>query len=325
MYLLRELVLDITNRCPMLCLHCSANSTPYLTRFIPFEKATHIIEEAVALGLEIISFTGGEPLLHPQLLDMIRVAKYLGVSDVRLFTSGLMYDENKVAKPLDYETAKRLRDAGLDKAFFNLQGASPKIHEAISLTPRSFDAVVKGSRLLKKLDVYVGLHFVPMKLNWRELPHVVSLAKELDVDEVGVLRFVPQGRGLYNRQILELNPDEFKQFLEMLAELIRRDGKPYIRLGCPFNPIAELIPGWRVKRCPAADEMCHILIDGTVAPCSAFKYNKQMSGGNIYSQSLTQIWRRGFTEFTGTRSRLAAEYSCTAQKLISHRFEVITQ
>ncbi|MEM4303344.1 MAG: radical SAM protein [Candidatus Caldarchaeum sp.] len=319
---LRELVLDITNKCPMQCLHCSASSTPLLNRFISYEKAAEVIIDAAGLGLEIISFTGGEPLVHPRLKDMVRLACSLGVKDIRIFTSGLRY-VGKHVMPLDIQTVKDLAEAGVKKVFFNLQGASPKTHESITLTSGSFDAVITGTSLCKNAGLYVGFHFVPMKMNWRELDAVVSLAKRLDVDEVGVLKFVPQGRGFHNRSILELDNGEFQAFLKLAASLIRNDGKPVIRLGCPFNSIARLLPGWVQKRCPAASEMCHVLISGAVAPCSAFKYQDVMKGGNIYTERLSQIWLKGFPVFESERLKLSAEYSCTAQEILAKKLSAV--
>ena len=306
----RELVLDITNKCPMLCLHCSANSSPALNFFITYEKAAEVISDARGLGAEILSLTGGEPLLHPRLLDIVDYSRRVGFTDIRLFTSGLGNSDWRV-----------LKAAGLVKVFFNLQGAKAETHEYISKTPGSFEAVKSQAVEAKKAGLYTGFHFVPMRPNWKELPAVVELARRLDVDEVGVLRFVPQGRGLTNSRILQLNDGEFNDFLKIVAALINNNCKPYLRLGCPFNPIAELIPGWDRKKCPAAGEMCHVLIDGSVAPCSAFKHQANFKAGNIYKKRFKNIWDDGFADFTTLRQSLGAYYDCTAQKMQLGRCE----
>jgi len=302
----------------MLCQHCSANSTPYLNTFISFEKASQIIKEAAGLGLEILSFTGGEPLIHPRLTDMIQLADSLGVKDIRIFTSGLKFRNSRI-EPMDVSDVESLAMAGLKRVFFNLQGASAEIHERITLTPGSFAAVMSGSKLCKRHDLYVGFHFVPMKPNWRELTGLVAIGRELDIDEIGVLRFVPQGRGALNRRMLEPSSEEFNAFQGLASRLIREGGKPKLRLGCPFNSIAELIPSWEAKPCPAASEMCHILINGTVTPCSAFKHEDNVKAGNIYQQTLTDLWREAFPAFTAQRQKMAAEYDCTAQRILSRR------
>lgn len=313
---LRELVLDITDRCPMSCVHCSANSGPHRGKFISLKKAGQIMTEAVGLGLETLSLTGGEPLIHPHLRDIIRLAHSLGICDIRVFTSGSRLLGSKTA-PIDDAYAKALVADGLQKVFFNLQGSSAESHERITLTEGSFRAVMIGAEACKRHELYVGYHFVPMKDNWHELPAVMALCTETGVDEIGVLRFVPQGRGASNREALELTSWQQRQLLEMVSRLIVKDHKPKLRLGCPFNGIKDLIPIWPTKRCPAATEMCHILIDGSVAPCSALKWHDSLKGGNVYDLPTARIWSSGLRAFVSFRSEMNAEYECTAQKLVA--------
>jgi len=306
---LRELVLDITNKCPMLCLHCSADSSPTRNFFISYEKAMEVISDAGDLGAEILSLTGGEPSLHPRLLDIISYARRVGFTDIRLFTSGL--------GKFDWYA---LKSAGLAKVFFNIQGAKPEIHDFIAKTRGAFVSATAQALAAKRAGLYTGFHFVPMKPNWRELPQIFELARRLDIDEVGVLRFVPQGRGLTNSHMLQLDDVEFREFLKIVAALIKNDGRPYLRLGCPFNSIAQFIPGWVGKKCPAADDMCHVLIDGSVAPCSAFKYHRDLKAGNIYEKRFKEIWCSGFSAFTALRQSLGTYYDCTAQR---KRLEIV--
>jgi MoaA/NifB/PqqE/SkfB family radical SAM enzyme len=308
---IRELVLDVTNQCAMRCLHCSANSSPQLRDFISFEKMSQIVSDAVFLGLETLSLSGGEPLVHPEIADMVRLAHSCGVRDIRVFTSGLKLRGSKTT-PIGDADVESLVDAGVSKVFFNLQGASVEAHERIAGTRGAFEAVLSGTRLCKKHGIYVGFHFVPMKPNWHEIGGIMSIARHLNVDEIGILRFVPQGRGLSNRGLLET---DIEHLLVTVSKLMMKFERPKIRLGCPFNSISRLVPEWEIKRCPAASDMCHVMIDGTVAPCSAFKNASQMKSGNVYLQTFQKIWRTGFPNFAAERVKLSAEYRCTAQEL----------
>lgn len=311
---IRELVLDLTNRCPMRCIHCSAGSGPHLGTLIPFTKVTEIVQEAVQMGLQTLSFSGGEPLIHPRLPQMIELAHSCGVRDIRIFTSGLGFRSSKLA-PIEDDYAQSLANAGVAKIFFNLQGGCAKTHERITGTADAFQAVLRGSNTCKEHGIYVGFHFVPMRPNWRELIGVFSIARDLDIDELGILRFVPQGRGMSNRYMLEMEAKEFHDFLYLASVLTKEYDRPRLRLGCPFNCISELLPTWEKKRCLAASEMCHVLADGTVAPCSAFKHQSEIKSGNVYLQPFEEIWRAGFLNFTAEQARLSGEYDCTAQHL----------
>jgi radical SAM protein with 4Fe4S-binding SPASM domain len=311
---IRELVLDLTDCCPMRCLHCSAGSCPQLGTFVPYTKVMGIVQQAVLMGLETLSFSGGEPLIHPRLPQMIELAHSCGVRDIRIFTSGLAFGKSKLVA-IEDDYAQSLADAGVTKIFFNLQGGCAKTQERITGTADSFQAVLTGSKACKEHGIYVGFHFVPMRPNWRELTEVFSVARELDIDEIGILRFVAQGRGKSNRSMLEMDTVEFHDFLCLTSALLKEYARPRLRLGCPFNSISEMVPRWEKKRCLAASEMCHVLADGTVAPCSAFKHEGEMKSGNVYSQRFQEIWRAGFPNFAVEQARLSDRYHCTAQHL----------
>ena len=219
--LLREIVLDLTDKCPARCIYCSAEAGPYNSRFLNMAKVFEILNDASRLGVEIVSFSGGEPLLHPDLISIIMHAKKLGIKDVRLFTSGLIFNKDGITSP-DESFFKKLKIAGLDKIYFNLQGASENIHDSITQVNGAFSHVIRSIEMSVRNGLYVGIQFVPMRPNWRTFPELVYLCANLGVDEVGVLRFVPHGRGSENREILEMDENEYREFLRLLNDLCGR-------------------------------------------------------------------------------------------------------
>jgi len=309
---LKEIVLDLTDKCPAKCIYCSAEAGPYNSRFLNVAKVFEILDDASKLGAEIISFSGGEPLLHPDLISIIMYAKKLGIRDVRLFTSGLIFNGGNITCP-DEIFFKKLKMAGLDKIFFNLQGAVESLHDSITQVNGAFSHVIRGIELSVKNGLYVGVQFVPMKPNWRTFPELVDLCANLSVDEVGVLRFVPHGRGLVNYKILELDANEYREFLRLLNDLYGRYTRPRIRAGCPWNEIRSINPEWPIKYCSAGLSMCHILVDGSVSPCSASKSIKELHAGNIFNERLTDIWKRRFQKFEEMKKRYGSSTECSMQ------------
>lgn len=313
--ILREFVLDITDKCPATCIYCSAEACIRNIRFMPMANIERILKEASELGLEILSLSGGEPLLHPHLTNIIRLAKKLDIRSVRLFTSGLHLKDNKITG-IDGNLVKELKFSGLDRIYFNLPAPSEKAYEAITGLSGVYQHVLCGIKQSVRAGLYTGVHFVPIKPNYHTIADLVELCKRLGVDEIGVLRFVPHGRGLANRKALELDEDEHQEFLRMLVKALETNNKPRIRVGCPFNDIQALLPTWRARKCSAARTTCHVLVDGSVAPCSAFKSMRDVHGGNAFEKGLKEIWRRGFPQFEELRKKYGGNKKCTIQEMV---------
>jgi len=194
-------------------------------------------------------------------------------------------------KPGEVHLLKQIANLCLDRIIFNLQGATAKTHEKITRTGGSFDSVINTIKIAKSFGLWVGVHFVPMKPNYKEFIAVANLCRELQVDELAVLRFVSQGRGKISKYLLELSKDEFK---ELLRDIIQSK-KAYenllqIRTGCPMNFCSMIDESIRPVHCKAGLSTLLISFDGKTVPCPAFKQAQPFDLGNVYHDSLINIW-----------------------------------
>lgn len=289
-YRLNEVCLEITGACPMNCLHCSGDCDLGSHSILSLEQINGVIDELCEIGGKILEISGGEPLMVPYISQIVRYAVQSNVEPI-LYTSGSVFDDAVV---------RELRESGLEKVVFSLQGSKSQTHEAITQTEGSFARTTAAIGKMKKLGFWVGVHFVPMKPNYSEFRTLLELCESLNVDEVGVLRFVPQGRGLLNRSKLELPREKFREFVGDLAA--QGSANPTIRVGCPIDFRHLLGASLVGSTCSAGISKCHINSDGTVVPCPAFKQSKQYVAGNIKNKSLTEIWDdspilQGFRDF----------------------------
>lgn len=69
--MLNEISIEILQRCPNRCIYCSSHSNPQAAHIISFETIKSIIDDAKALGCKTVCLSGGEPFLHPQILEVI--------------------------------------------------------------------------------------------------------------------------------------------------------------------------------------------------------------------------------------------------------------
>lgn len=285
---LNELCLEVTSRCIMNCVHCStaASQSNDSNEQLSLKVINSIISDFCMLGGSILELSGGEPTLLPFLPEIVSQAKNMGL-EVRLYTCGT---SGKGDEPLNQNLLKELRNRGLDKIIFNLQGANPRVHDSITRGAGSFNASCKSIQQAKKIGFWVGVHFVPMKPNVTSFKEFLRLARVLLIDEVALLRFVSQGRGKVNETALKLSKKKLWEFLESVALLRQEFNMLQIRTGCPFDFLGFIDQTVKLCSCKAGISTCNITPSGYVIPCPAFKHLDEFKAGELETNTLRDIW-----------------------------------
>jgi radical SAM protein with 4Fe4S-binding SPASM domain len=155
--LLGKLDLEITERCNNNCIHCCINlpvDDSAKKREISTEKIKDILTEAASLGCLKVRFTGGEPLLREHFEEIYVFARRLGLK-VLLFTNATLITP-QLADLL-------FRIPPLEKIEVSVYGMSEKSYEAVTRTPGSFHAAMRGIKLLldRKIPFIVKAAFLP--------------------------------------------------------------------------------------------------------------------------------------------------------------------
>jgi len=282
---LEELCIEITGKCFMNCLHCSSSCHSGNNYFLSFKKIKEILNSAKSLGTKILEISGGEPLLHPDINKIVAIAK--PDFEVRLYTSGFTGLHSGITQ----KQLAHFSSLGLDRIIFNLQGACPETHEFITRTTGSFDSVISSLRRAKDEGLWVGTHFVPIRPNYKSLLLLADLCTKYEVNELAILRFVSQGRGKLNCNLLDLNQAEFKELL-LDVILSKQEYKDVlkIRTGCPMNFCSLIDKTIEPVRCKAGISTLLVSFDGKVKPCPAFKHANDFYLESIHEKTLVDIW-----------------------------------
>lgn len=252
---LKEIKIELTDRCNLRCVHCSSNAGPSVSNEITQDMCLRIIDAASALGATVIAFSGGEPLLYSNLFIVIQRALAHGMG-VSIYTTGNVNDfEGKV---------KTIEQLGVQRLIFSLFSGHVGQHEAVTQLPGSFDMTCHAIEFAAGLGLVVELHFVPLVNNYRQLEQVCKLGKSLGSTCTSVLRFVPQGRGK-NLQRQVLNREQNIELREAIIEL--RDGGYEVRTGSPYNFLMLN----NQPKCKAGIDRLTVLPDLRIVPCDAFK------------------------------------------------------
>lgn len=259
---LNEITIEITQQCPNQCVYCSSLSCPDKTTCLSTEKILEVVDDAVALGCESISLSGGEPFLHPGLVQIVNHIAKQGVQCL-IYTSGICF-ENGTPHSIPEEILEALRGK-VAKYIVNVEAADEATYDKIMGT--SFHGFAMMKQFIAEavaMGEVVEAHFVPMKLNYRQIPSVVEMCTELGVSRVSFLRFVAQGRGCEKVEQLLLEKEESIEAKRLMNQCVSNNAEG-VRLGIPFADCCHRV------NCLTGTSKLNIRYDGNVYPCEAFK------------------------------------------------------
>lgn len=260
---LNELTIEIIQRCPNKCLHCSSFSHPSSKDILELTDILNVTAQGAQLGLKRICLSGGEPLLHPDLAEIVSGIYKSGLS-ISFYTTGISLTPKGDAFPIVDWT---FLDKEKTTLIFSLHSHKPETHDKFSGRIGAFDQTQQSIVAACSQGFSVETHIVPNKMNIEELEETVKVASSWGVNKISFLRLVPQGRAQVNQKMLVLSEGEEK-FLTSVGQHLQKDEqmKSKTRFGIPFS--ASLA---QMKKCNAAETKLIIRHDGKILPCEAFK------------------------------------------------------
>ena len=226
-------VWNMTRRCNLKCVHCYAQATGVTGQDeINTVQAKEIIDDLSSYGAPVMLFSGGEPLVREDLVELAKHAVSRGMRAV-ISTNGTLITKAK---------AKELKDVGLSYVGISLDGGEA-IHDLFRAVPGSFKQALKGIENCQAEGLKVGLRFTINKRNQGEVPVLFDLIKDLEVPRICFYHLVYSGRGsdlikedldhAETRQVVDLIMDKTRSLFEagMEKEVLTVDNHadgPYV-------------------------------------------------------------------------------------------------
>ena len=272
--MLKEIKIELTNKCTRNCKHCSSNATNNIDNLkeLDFDSVYKIITEAKVMGVEDIVFTGGEPLMYDSLSELVELTSKLEMKST-IYTFAYRTDET-------LNKYKHLINLGLNKIVYSLADSlSDEKDISIYNNEEFFDKVFEEN------DAKLGFHYTVSKDSYSKFKDVIINAINTFkirkyFDKVSLLRFVPHGKGTTYMDLSKEQLTDIKNFYLNFAD------KNRIRLGSPWN-----ILGIENSPCIIADEIMIIGFDGIAYPCDSIKYFTELGiSGNINENSLMDMY-----------------------------------
>ncbi len=176
---------NICMHCNMHCPHCYAAAIAEPSPSdLSHEEGVDLIDQLADAGVRVVIFSGGEPLLRADAIDLIAHAKRRGISP-QLSTNGVLIDE---------PVAERLREAGVAYVGVSIDGIE-SFNDAYRGLGGGFAAALRGLRNAKAAGMKTGLRMTLSQRNVDQLVAMLEVARDARVDRFYVSHLVYSGRG----------------------------------------------------------------------------------------------------------------------------------
>lgn len=277
---------EITARCNARCLHCSIPSITEDTDELTTDQWKNIIDEMADIKVFGASFTGGEPLVRKDILDLVKYAHDRGLR-VSVATNGYLLDELMI---------DNLVANGVDFFMVSLDGATAETHDTFRGLPGLFERVKSALQLLVDKKLSVGVISIVTTMNVNEAVDIIDVVKDLGVTRLSLANIRLAGRAAENRYLEPTVQD----FTKLLSDLYEKDQKitgidvKYPNLPAKLymesigtDSYRKVVEQGKIGVCGAGIIGCAISPTGDVKPCDM---SGPVSLGNVLKMSLKEVW-----------------------------------
>lgn len=283
------LLAELTYACPLQCPYCSNPLELSASRKKELTTAewVDVFQQARKLGAVQLGFSGGEPLVRADLLELMQEANKLGFY-CNLITS---------AVGLDAEKIQQFKQAGLRHIQISFQGSEPSSNQFFGGTD-SFEHKLAMCKAVIEADIALGLNFVLHRHNLHQISEFLQQAHNVGAEFVELANSQYYGWAKHNRDELLPTRAQLDEGLRVTNEFKQQH---------PEMNVFFVTPDYfetRPKKCSNGWGSTFLTIDpdGFVLPCQSARVIPNLEFPNVREHSLKSIWQESelFNKFRGT-------------------------
>ena len=306
----RLIAWEVTRSCNLACKHCrgEAHTEPYPGELSTAE-AKALIDTFPEVGEPIVIFTGGDPMMRPDVYELIAYATAKGLRCV--------FSPNGTL--ITPETARKIRDAGIQRCSISIDGADAASHDDFRGVPGAFDASMRGIGYLKDAGVEFQINTTVTRNNLASFKQIFELCERLGAAAWHIFLLVPMGRaaGLADQVI---SAAEYEEVLHWFYDF-RKTTKMHLKATCAPHyyrimrqraheegvPVTMENFGMdaMTRGCLGGTGLCFISHVGQVQPCGYL----ELDCGNVKQEPFPEIWKHS-TYFQQFRTQSAYQGKC---------------
>ncbi len=206
----------LTRRCNNRCAFCH-DVGQHDGTVATLDEVRELLRAGRERGATRLVLSGGEPTIHPQLLEIVKLGRDAGYRWVQVVSNGRMF-------AYDRFTAAAAA-AGIDEVTLSIHGHTPELHDALAGASGAFAQAMRGLRNLQRARLVISVDVVVCKPNVRHLPDILRFLLDVGVREFDLLYLVPFGRAFEEqRAALELDLAEARPHALEAFALAERAG-----------------------------------------------------------------------------------------------------
>ncbi|KHM52385.1 putative heme d1 biosynthesis radical SAM protein NirJ2 [Anaerovibrio lipolyticus DSM 3074] len=270
---------NVTNACNMFCDHCYREAGCKAEEELSTEEAKTLLEQIARAGFKIMIFSGGEPLIRPDILELVSYATSLGLRSV-FGTNGTL---------ITLEMAQKLKAAGAMGMGISLDSMDKKKHNEFRKFDGAWEGAVRGMRNCRAVGLPFQIHTTVMDWNNHELEAITDFAVAEGAVAHHFFFLVPAGRA----KTIEAESLRAEQYEETLTRIMKKQTEVDIELKPTCAPqfmriAAQMGIKTRFRRgCLAGTAYCIISPRGKVQPCAYLN----MELGDVRETPFDEIWK----------------------------------
>lgn len=285
---LSEIYFYLTEGCNLACRHCwispklqnQKNTYPTLA----VELFQSILEQAEPLGLGAVKLTGGEPLMHPHIHDLLKIIKERDLS-LCIETNGVLCTR---------QLAEEIASAKDPMISVSLDGADDETHEKIRGIKGCFSAALEGIKNLVNAGLRPQIIMTLMQNNKNQVLDIVALAESLGAGSVKFNIVQPTGRGeALNAGGETLDVKELLLIGKLISGTISQATNIKLHLDLPaaFQGLSQMFgkEGSGCTRC-GIHNIIGVLANGSYALCGIGSHLKELIFGHAAEDRLLDVW-----------------------------------
>ncbi|MDD4487101.1 MAG: radical SAM protein [Methanothrix soehngenii] len=263
---------ELTAACNLSCQYCRASASHEPDQGeLDTDEAKRFVESIAPLKPMLI-LSGGEPLLRPDLFQIIRLAVSLGIR-VSLASNGTL---------ITPELAKEIADSGVSRVSISLDGADATMHD-LGRGQGSFKRSIRGIENLRgRVDFQIN--FTVTQKNQSELIRIFDLAEKLGAAALHIFFLVPTGRGREEDVITPVRQEEMLRQIE--GEMDRRTLEVQVTCAPQYARLKRPGHGRGSGGCLAGRRFVFVSRKGEVYPCGYLP----LRVGSIREKNFIEIW-----------------------------------
>jgi radical SAM protein with 4Fe4S-binding SPASM domain len=269
--------LEITRQCNLSCPHCYIDAGSPRQNEMTTAEILRLIEDMAQMGVWAVTFTGGEPTMHPDFSKFVQAARGQGLL-VGIATNGMFLSDALLGKlpkdgviisiSMDNLHIRSLKDPASD---FNVAAS----------------AVLRCQRMGFVTNIMTNTH----KQNIDQVADLLKWARGHGVS-VRSVPFSPLGRGRKHLE-LENTPEDVQKAAEFWLDEKEWERDFHSDVGICVGSIFDYgeTLGYLTSRCPSGRYLCYVSSDGTVYPCTSCAGEGILSPGNLRDGGFPALWR----------------------------------